>query len=674
MIGIRGEGGIGKSTLMAKVFAESLGFAGKFWADVRTGTSITALAERALPELGVPLEQVRSIEEKDLIPRLLRQLQQGRYLLAIDNLETILTASGEWQSGYEMFLDGFQELGSESVLLLGSREYPPRYFGWRQSRWLTLDHGLEPIEGAALLAALEVEDTDDQRSAVSRQVQGNPLALALIAGWLRQEYRPGERTIAPLQQHSDLFQLTGKHRGETQISVDRVLQWSLDRLSPAQQHLLTQISVLRGAFNFIAAATLALEQSVNDDALHDLERRSLLQELPGRGKDGLKLYRLQPRIQNYVQKQATDLTAAHERAITYFWNHRQTEFAREDTQDAVSHYEETFYHQCQLGRYQDAFATVWACDKFLRRRGYYQLLVDLYSQLHTDWHPSPEQRQTYAAVCGNLGVAYTSLGQYQQAIDFHQQSLEIKRDIGDRGGEAGSIGNLGVAYTSLGQYQRAIDFHQQSLEIERDIGDRGGEAASLGNLGNAYYSLGQYQRAIDFHQQSLEIKRDIGDRGGEAASLGSLGLAYYSLGQYQRAIDFHQQSLEIEREIGDRWGEGASLFNMGNALARLDQHYEALQSYQQALAIYEELKLDHIVEKCQTAIAERNRIIAMQRRTAPTIGPENRNNEDWWERSLPTEQRPASRPARQPRQGWQQWGLWFVVGVAIVLVIWWLQR
>ncbi|HEY9815826.1 MAG TPA: NB-ARC domain-containing protein, partial [Candidatus Obscuribacterales bacterium] len=34
MMGIRGEGGIGKSTLMAKVFAESQGFAGKFWADV----------------------------------------------------------------------------------------------------------------------------------------------------------------------------------------------------------------------------------------------------------------------------------------------------------------------------------------------------------------------------------------------------------------------------------------------------------------------------------------------------------------------------------------------------------------------------------------------------------------------------------------------------------------
>ncbi len=58
IIGIRGEGGIGKSTLMAKVFAEIPEFVGKFWADVRTGTSITALAARALQEFGVLPEQV----------------------------------------------------------------------------------------------------------------------------------------------------------------------------------------------------------------------------------------------------------------------------------------------------------------------------------------------------------------------------------------------------------------------------------------------------------------------------------------------------------------------------------------------------------------------------------------------------------------------------------------
>jgi len=588
LIGVRGEGGIGKSTLMAKVFAESLGFAGKFWADVRTGSSMAALAGRALQELGVLPAQVEKIEEKDLIPRLLRLLQQGRYLLAIDNLESVLTATGVWQSGYDEFLAGFQDLGSGSVLLLGSREYPPKYFGWRQSRWLTVEHGLEPTEGAALLAALEVEDTQEHRVAVSVQVQGNPLALALLAGWLRTEYRPGERTVERLQQ-TDLLQMEGRHRGESQVSVERVLQWSMDRLTPALQNLLAQVSIFRGAFNYIAAATLILEQAVNETDLNDLERRSLLQVLPERDKYKLRVFRIQPRIREFAQKQTVDLTNAHERAIQYFWNSRQTEFGTEDNLMAIIEYEETFYHECQLSRYSDAFKTVLVCDRFLTLRGYYLTLVVLYSQLHMDWQPTLAERQDYAAVCNNLGATYYLLGQYQEAIALQQQSLAIKRETGDRSGKAAALGGLGNAYRSLGQYQEAIALHQEALAIQREIGDRSGEANSLGNLGGAYQALGQYQEAIALQQQSLAIMRETGDRSGEANSLINLGNVYQALGQYQEAIALQQQSLAIMRETGNRGGEANSLGNLGATYYLLGQYQEAIALQQQSLAIKREI-------------------------------------------------------------------------------------
>ena len=593
IIGIRGEGGIGKSTLAAKVFAECPGFVGKFWADVRQGTSITALAERALKELGVPLEQVQAIEEKNLIPRLLRQLQQGRYLLAIDNLESVLTATGDWQSGYDRFLDGFRPLGSESVLLLSSREYPPNYFGWQGSKWLLVDQGLAPAEGAALLAALEVEDTDKNRAAVSEQVQGHPLALSLIAGWLRSKNRLGDRQVDALKQQSDWFQLEGEHRGERQISVESVFQWSMDRVMPEQQHLLRQVSVFRGSFNAEAATAVAgkksTERSVSDANLDDLERFSLLEALPERDKNGLRRFRLQPRIREFVQNHTSDLSVAHQRAIDYFWDHRQTEFAKDDTQEAVTEYEKTFYHQCQLERYQDAAKTAFACDAFLTRRGYSQLLVDLYGKLYRLWHPAAAQHEAYTDVCIGLGNASQALGQYQQAIDYLQQALAIKREIGDRNGEANALIGLGLAYYSLGQYQQAIDYLQQALAITQEIGDRHGEANALINLGQVYRALGQYQQAIDYLQQALAIKREIGDRNGEAYSLLGLGATYFALGQYHQAIDYLQQVLAITREIGDRNGEAYSLLGLGTAYESLGQYHQAIDYLQQALAITREI-------------------------------------------------------------------------------------
>jgi tetratricopeptide (TPR) repeat protein len=297
------------------------------------------------------------------------------------------------------------------------------------------------------------------------------------------------------------------------------------------------------------AAALVPEQPVTDTDLRDLDRRSLLQELPQPSAAGHLQFRLQPRIREFVQRQAGDLTTAHERAIGYFWSHRQQQFGPNDSQDAAKEYLETFYHQMQLGRFNNAASVALRCDTLFSLRGYYIALVDLYGQLHKQWQPTEAEKLNFAAVCGNLGNAYFSLGQYPQAIEYHLQQLVIARAISireafpqeSRRGEANSLGNLGNAYYSLSQYPQAIEYYQQQLAIAREIGDRRSEAASLGNLGNAYRSLGLSPQAIEYHQQSLAIACESSDRRSEAASLGNLGNVYYALGQYPQAIEYHKQ-------------------------------------------------------------------------------------------------------------------------------------
>ena len=115
-----------------------------------------------------------------------------------------------------------------------------------------------------------------------------------------------------------------------------------------------------------------------------------------------------------------------------------------------------------------------------------------------------------------MGLSYRHIGQYQQAIELHQQSLAIDHAIGDRQGEAVSLGNLGlINYRYLGQYQRSIELHQQSLAIEREIGDRQGEAISLNNLGSAHININQLAEAEAVLSQSIEayeaLRVDLSD-------------------------------------------------------------------------------------------------------------------------------------------------------------------
>ena len=68
---------------------------------------------------------------------------------------------------------------------------------------------------------------------------------------------------------------------------------------------------------------------------------------------------------------------------------------------------------------------------------------------------------------------------------------------------------MGLAYHSLGEYRKAIEYHEQSLKIKREIGNRLGEGGSLGNLGNAYHSLGEREKACGLWKEAVAILEAI---------------------------------------------------------------------------------------------------------------------------------------------------------------------
>ncbi|MEP0855032.1 tetratricopeptide repeat protein [Trichocoleus sp. DQ-U1] len=591
LIGITGLGGLGKSTLAAKIYDDySTEFDKKFWADVSRRVTFTELARRILLRLGLSPPTVKAIPELSLVDGLVNHLREGRYLLVIDNLESLLQQDGQWLDAiYQQFFHGWLGCGGKSVILVTTRERPD--LSEINLKWLPLP-GLSPAEGANLLTTLGILGTEAELLEFAKKAEGHPLLLTLVAGFLKAE-EESDPQISYLQRYSlaDVAQLVtdeklkGLHRGKIDIWMRLVLDASFNRLSDKLQRLLLNLSVYRIPFNAAMADVQLPGEEVSERDLRQLARRSLLQE--ERDNNGGRWFQFHPFILAYVKQKAGDLTEAHQKAIAYYKENAKSEPWQ--TISDIAEYLEVFYHCYQMGEYDDAFKTICLYEDFLALRGYNTVRVELYRQLVEAWQQNNSESWQFAASLNSLGNAYNSLGQYQPAIDYLQQSLAISREISHPNGEAASLGNLGNAYNSLGQYQPAIDYLQQSLAITREIGDLDGEAASLGNLGNAYNSLGQYQPAIDYLQQSLAIFREIGDRNGEAISLIGLGNACYSLGRKPIAIEYYQQSLAILREIGARNGEATSLNNLGNAYYSLGQNPVAIEYYQQSLAVFREI-------------------------------------------------------------------------------------
>jgi tetratricopeptide (TPR) repeat protein len=191
---------------------------------------------------------------------------------------------------------------------------------------------------------------------------------------------------------------------------------------------------------------------------------------------------------------------------------------------------------------------------------------------------------------GNLGSAYSNLGETRKAIEFCEQALAISKEIGDRRGEGNRLSNLGSAYSNLGETRKAIEFYNQALKIVQEIGDRRNEGTWLGNLGSAHLNLGETRKAIEFHDQALKISQEIGDRRGEGNHLGNLGSAHLNLGETRKAIEFYEQALAIAREISDKQSESEFLCNLGKAYLDLKDTDKAIDYCTKSLDIVRKIE------------------------------------------------------------------------------------
>jgi tetratricopeptide (TPR) repeat protein len=585
LIGIEGIGGIGKSMLSAYIYEDETiaGFTKRFWADVSSGAIFTDVATQVLQEFGFRVPE----QETQLVQALVKCLQSGEYLLIIDNLESLLQTDGIWGSQfYEEFFTTWVECGGKSKVIVTTRERPELPKRWE---WLPIS-GLKIEDGIKLLTALGIQGNLEE---FVKLVDGYPLLLRFVADLLKVEYpqdlhlkRLESLGLGNLQQLLTDKKVVGLHRREN-VAMVLVLDTSFGRLSELQKSLLQNISVFRGAVNGKAAIAVCLGSSETEieKELKNLVKRSFLSE---NLIDDCRWFEFQPVVLEYVRYKAGDQTEAHQKAINYYLlNVKQKPW---QTKEDIKEYLEIFYHWYQIKKYAMAFEILKACYVFLKLRGYYTDQVNLCRQLIEPWEKDINRDNgNYSTALNYLGIAYRLLGNYQQAIEFNQQHLQITREISDRRGEGSAYGNLGNTYLALGQVSLAIEFHEQHLQITKEIGDLNGEGIAYGNLGNAYHALGQFQRAVELYQQNLHIARKIGDRDTQSSALSNLGNAYISLGQFHLAIDSHQQSLEIAREIGNLNGQSNSFAGLGNAYRAVGQFYLAIDSHEQSLEIAREI-------------------------------------------------------------------------------------
>ena len=200
-------------------------------------------------------------------------------------------------------------------------------------------------------------------------------------------------------------------------------------------------------------------------------------------------------------------------------------------------------------------------------------------------------------VLNMTGKVYNSLGEYNQAKEFHEKALMIRKKIfgKDHADVATSYNNLASVYNSLGEYNQAKELHEKALTIRKKIfgEDHADVATSYNDLAIVYNSLGENSQAKKLHEKALMINKKIfgEDHANVATSYNNLALVYSHLGEYKQAKELHEKALMIYKKIfGEDHADVATSYNnLALVYNHLGENSQAKELHEKALKIYKKI-------------------------------------------------------------------------------------
>jgi tetratricopeptide (TPR) repeat protein len=166
------------------------------------------------------------------------------------------------------------------------------------------------------------------------------------------------------------------------------------------------------------------------------------------------------------------------------------------------------------------------------------------------------------ALNGAGNLAY-SQGDLMAARACHEESLLLRRQLGDRRGVAASLNNLALLDREQGDYDTASRLLEEAIDLSQALEQRTLEALALGNLGTVRRLQDSLEAARVLHTQSRDLFTAEGDAWGRAMALYYLGVMAHEEGKSAEARTFYEESCVLRRQVGDRRGLALSLAGLG---------------------------------------------------------------------------------------------------------------
>jgi tetratricopeptide (TPR) repeat protein len=229
----------------------------------------------------------------------------------------------------------------------------------------------------------------------------------------------------------------------------------------------------------------------------------------------------------------------------------------------------------------------------------------------------PKSKYLLHTVFHNIALAHQNMGEYHDAIDLYNKTLEASYAINGQISPGADITliNLGEIYMEINDYSNAEKAFLESLAIRELLYGRESELylESLFKMSILNYENRKYEDAVDSLTKVVQILKGLdAEQSIICDRLGWLSASLIECKEYAKSLQILSEELKIysELDLNDSKWLGKILFRFGESHEGLEEYEKAINYYNKAYDQFNGTGILFKLAKCYNLIGDLQNALA----------------------------------------------------------------
>lgn len=191
-----------------------------------------------------------------------------------------------------------------------------------------------------------------------------------------------------------------------------------------------------------------------------------------------------------------------------------------------------------------------------------------------------------AELLESMATVCVQTHQFDDAARYFALCMAVRRDTGDRLGEAAALNGLGQLRLRQRRLTDARELFTECMVIATELANPLWQAVALGNLGVTAHQLLDNDTAVRFALRNLAFHDSVANPLGQGDTLHALARSYRELGRHTDAVTAIGHAMDIAEQNRNPVWEAYWLIELGHIQRATGDHRAALTSYRRAATLH----------------------------------------------------------------------------------------